>query len=182
MPRSSTDSMIIHGLLCPKISHCHQRHLHTSISCSSSRSFWLLLTFLGTPVSCLVFFREKLLEWWKHRFESVQSVQAQLAAARRPRLIVWDELLVNGRSALTHGTWPSQFQWHRQRLERLVSCLSQLRAPGASGSEGRDAARGAAADGRKPMRVFSKMNRCRRALNSTICFCTAPRVQLWIAW
>ena len=30
----------------------------------------------------------------------------------------------------------------------------------------------------KPMWVFSKMNWCRRALTSTIGFCTAPRVQL----
>ena len=30
--------------------------------------------------------------------------------------------------------------------------------------------------------IFSMTNRCRRAPTSITCFCTAPRVQLWIAW
>ena len=59
---------------------------------------------------------------------AVQSVQAQLMASEAARSNLearkwrdWDELLVNGR-------------W--------VSCLSQLRCTGASGTEGRDAASG----------------------------------------
>ena len=61
----SMNSTIIHRFhdhplpLVPIISHCHQRHPHTSISYSSSlvaELCWLLLTVLGASMSCLVLF------------------------------------------------------------------------------------------------------------------------------
>ena len=75
---------------------------------------------------------------------AVQSVQAQLMASEEARTT-----LQNGRSALTHGTsggLPSSMA--QTALGGSGQLSFAVTRPGASGTEGRDAARGAAANGR----------------------------------
>ena len=93
----STNSTIIHRLqdhpypLVPKISHCHQRHLHTSISYSSSLVAELLVV-VDFPWNTRVLlgpFRVKLPGMveaqQKELATAVQSVQAQLMASEAAR-------------------------------------------------------------------------------------------------
>ena len=108
--------MMSHSHLCPKSSHGHQRHLRTSF-----------FIFLNVGSGAFVFvdrpwntrdvlgpFRVKLLEWWKHSLWSWQRPcrvykHSRWLARRHGRICRrkrsdWDEVLVNGRLVLTHGT------------------------------------------------------------------------------
>ena len=148
--------MMSHSHLCPKSSHGHQRHLHTSFFTFLIVGSGALLVVVDRPWNIRVLlgpFRVKLLEWWKHSLRelatAVQSVQAQLMAseAARSNLQAQVERLgrASGERKIGVDTEPREafsVQWHRQRLAGLVSCLSQLRCTGASGTEGRDAASG----------------------------------------
>ena len=86
---------------------------------------------------------------------AVQTVQAQLRASETARTTLQAQVERMGRASGERKIGvdkrnlgrPSQFNG-RQRLAGLVTSLSQLRGPGASGIEGRDAARAAAADSR----------------------------------
>ena len=84
--------MMSHSHLCPKLSHGHQRHLHTSFSYSSSLVAELLLVVVERPWNIRVSlesFSCELLKWWEAQLSelatAVQSVQAQLMASEAAR-------------------------------------------------------------------------------------------------
>ena len=84
---------------------------------------------------------------------AVHCVQAQLMVSEAARLNLQAQVERLGRTTgerkIGVHTEPREafpVQWHRQRMAGLVSCLSQLRCPGASGTEGRDAASGETVD------------------------------------
>ena len=91
---------------------------------------------------------------------AVQNIQAQLAASEAARTTLQAQVdrmeRASGERKVGVDTRnlgrPSQFNGTDSAWRDWSVVLSQLRGPGASGTEGRDAARGAAADGRKPMR------------------------------
>ena len=74
---------------------------------------------------------------------AVQSVQAQLMVCEAARTNLQAQVERLGRTTGerkigvdTRNLGRLSVQWHRQCMEGLVSCLSQLRCLGASGAEG----------------------------------------------
>ena len=116
------------------------------------------MTFLGTPCLAWSFPREiagMVEAQIRELVTAVQSVQAQMTASEEARTTLQAQVDRMGRASGERKIGVDtrnlgrllSVQWHRQPLVGLFSCLSQLRGPGASGTGGEDAARGAAADG-----------------------------------